>query len=171
MTDDSSENVVNLWGGEEPEKIYSPDKFYTRATNQKGFKDNIRLSLPPEMLGQIQAWVQGKEIPAYKTQQDFVRDAIFHRLKFLAGWKGTPAQQKAIERSLYRERLAHLHEEMETNDEIVAGLRESINQARFSNNKKLIKDLCEAAETDLHTIPDPWREKIAATIQEARSWL
>lgn len=60
---------------------YNVDTFYTQAgADSSGF----RLRISNENLSIISALVASKDIPELKTPADFVRDAIRHRLQYVA---------------------------------------------------------------------------------------
>ena len=61
---------------------YSIDNFYVRSTDGKGHSENIQAKLSPAVLGQLQALISGGICP-YRTVQDFIRDAVIHRAKYL----------------------------------------------------------------------------------------
>lgn len=62
---------------------YSLDKFYTKGSDQNGNKADYRVSVDPQLAAQIARIVARQVIPEYQTYQDFVRDAIYHRLEYL----------------------------------------------------------------------------------------
>lgn len=59
---------------------YDPNKFYTEASDKSGRGDPVNARIPPQIAGTIAALVQSGKIPEYRTQSDFIRDAIVHRL-------------------------------------------------------------------------------------------
>lgn len=70
----------NSWATDAAANGYSREKFYTVSTNKKGFTSSIRVNVPPDVLSSIGALVASKDIPDYRTLQDFLRDALVHRL-------------------------------------------------------------------------------------------
>lgn len=68
---------------------YSVDKFYVRASDGKGHSMNVQVPLSTSTYGIITGLLAGKDFPAYKTIQDFIRDAVIHRARYL-----TEAQRK-----------------------------------------------------------------------------
>ena len=62
---------------------YSPDEFYTHATDKKGHCVSIRTAVPPTAASAVDAYVASPLFPSYKTSQDVMRDALFHRLQWL----------------------------------------------------------------------------------------
>lgn len=63
---------------------YSPDSFFTRATDGNGHDTVMSLKVSPALMGEIQRLVQSRIIPQYRTHSDLVRDALIHRLRYLA---------------------------------------------------------------------------------------
>jgi Arc/MetJ-type ribon-helix-helix transcriptional regulator len=59
---------------------YDPEKFYTEASDKGGRGDPVNARIPPQVAGTIAALVQSGKIPQYRTQSDFIRDAVVHRL-------------------------------------------------------------------------------------------
>lgn len=59
---------------------YSRDSFYVTATDDKGHSSKVRISVPPSLKGQLSALIASKVLPMYRTEEDFHRDAIVHRL-------------------------------------------------------------------------------------------
>lgn len=58
---------------------YSRAKYYMRATDGKGHSQNMQVKVTEQIGGMIGALV-ASGMTRYKTPQDFVRDAIVHRL-------------------------------------------------------------------------------------------
>lgn len=69
------------WELDYPE--YSPDNFYTRATDGKGHSELVHVKLPPHVASALAAIVQSRAVPEYRTTQDLIRDAVVHRLHYL----------------------------------------------------------------------------------------
>lgn len=63
---------------------YSQENFYVRATDGNGHDAVLQTKISPALLGEIQRLVQSREIPQYRTYADLVRDALVHRLRYLA---------------------------------------------------------------------------------------
>lgn len=62
---------------------YHLEEFYCRATDGHGHSEAMNLKLSPGVTGQIAAIVASGKLPTYRTPQDFARDAIVHRLKYV----------------------------------------------------------------------------------------
>ena len=77
---------VNEWETEKGDS-YSADKFYTAATRRSENVGKIRL--PDEMIAILQQMVEQRWFPKVKTRQDFIRDACYHRLRYLKDRSGS----------------------------------------------------------------------------------
>jgi Arc/MetJ-type ribon-helix-helix transcriptional regulator len=60
---------------------YDVNQIYTTAGEQS---ESVRARIPLPMLGEMRALIESKDIPEYRTMSDFVRDAIHHRLRWVA---------------------------------------------------------------------------------------
>lgn len=62
---------------------YSPNAFYTHATDEKGHSSGYRLSVPPFVAAEISELIASRKVAEYTTPQHFLRDAAFHRLQWV----------------------------------------------------------------------------------------
>jgi Arc/MetJ-type ribon-helix-helix transcriptional regulator len=66
------------------ETEYSAFKFYTAAVDKHHHSSRVTVHTPPNLMAIINQIVQSRKIGAYKTDSDFIRDAIYHRVKFIS---------------------------------------------------------------------------------------
>jgi len=101
---------------------YSVDKFYTMG----GSKDRvfIRGTLPTDVHRQIAKLVQSGDFPVYETQQDFYRDAIFHRLKYLVNSYNVPTMERTLN-------IAEANQYMEDAQAVLAHSKKFVTDLRF----------------------------------------
>jgi len=64
------------------EQEYDQAKFYQAATDKRGHSKSVRFSLPPDQMYRLAVLVANDKTP-YQTTQDFIRDAIVHRLHWI----------------------------------------------------------------------------------------
>lgn len=77
----SSNPISADWDTDQSDGTYSIESFYTAASDAKGHGEVISFKVPPHMKGRIANIVDA--IPQYKNQSDFVRDACWHRERWL----------------------------------------------------------------------------------------
>lgn len=147
---------------------YDVGKFYTRATNAHDHSSNIQLPLPKELKGHIQTIVNNGVFP-YTSVQAFVRDAIVHRLEWIAGQNPadleTP-QVVAFERMLARQEMRA--EAQRAQEEIYAGFVKGCEKAMDVRAYDVVLVLCDETQMDADHLDDAWRVKLMEKVQETR---
>jgi len=121
----------NDWQLEEFES-YSRTRFYTKASDNKGHREEIRVKVPPHIYDAIGRIVRsdGKgPIPEYRTMSDFVRDAIVHRLHDLWELGMVQGIEDALRQHLAMEAILEYHE------------RESMYSSFIERSKPIISSL------------------------------
>lgn len=63
---------------------YDVTEFYTRGSDARGHGENVTVRVKPEIRGELASLVASGHVPDYTTMSDVVRDAIVHRLRWLA---------------------------------------------------------------------------------------
>lgn len=104
------------------ETEYSQFKFYTAAVDKHHHSARVTVHLPPNLIAIINQIVQSREIGAYKTDSEFIRDAIYHRIKFISDHHGNLLSDQE-KQALARE-FAVL--QMERDRQLADNLREAI---------------------------------------------
>ena len=65
-----------------PSVEYNPAKTYTRSSDRQGHRDYLRVPIPRDLSAIVHRAVQ--TLPTFESPQDLVRDALVHRLQWLA---------------------------------------------------------------------------------------
>ncbi|MCL6558027.1 MAG: hypothetical protein K6U74_04345 [Firmicutes bacterium] len=63
---------------------YSPNEFYTQSKDKQGHSTLYHVRIPDHVAAELSKIVSSGKIPRYSTPHDIIRDAIVHRLKYLA---------------------------------------------------------------------------------------
>lgn len=106
---------------------YDPEKFYTRSKDKQGHSSTIRVNIPDYLMANLAGLVQSKLIPAYKTREDFVRDAIVHRFAWVTDQLANTPLASRFEAE--RQRLAMIEDaaqriaELEEHEEMLTALQ------------------------------------------------
>lgn len=107
---------------------YSPNEFYIASRDKSRDSEVIRLRLPGHTVGQIAAMIQQRQCPAYRTREDFFRDAVIHRLQWLvdsdwptdAALEVALAQERAKSRTEMSRWIAEIEDDTVNNLTIIA---------------------------------------------------
>lgn len=85
--------------GDDSQKAYSEEKFYIGATDSHGHSAKLQVKLKESEAAMIAPWITHPVTP-YRSMQDFIRDAVHHRLHALHvlvdGGKLTDGLQEAL---------------------------------------------------------------------------
>lgn len=137
---------------------YSVEKFYTKSTDGHGHRVNARTQIPPGVAAQVSQVIASRRVPEYKTPGDLYRDAIYHRLHWLAEEYciedlEVPLSLWAVQNELERRR-----EERESAEKIVKMVREEWHHARSGEERIAAKD---ARDRAMLVLPEPYRSDLA----------
>lgn len=148
---------------------YSIDKFYTQSTDKRGHTEHIRVGLPPGLLAKVQELVQGSQFPDYRTSQDIVRDAVYHRLHYLADQNDLPDLRHIIEQEIRMVERQALIASIERQEDAIELVGELLSKAsRVGDFLALEKALLDA-EKDLDTMIDPYKQQMVNLIRKYRA--
>ena len=72
------------WHTTDDDRDYDPHKIFAKSTDGHGHSSSVRVvNIQPELLHAVGAWLASGRAPkGYRTVNDLVRDALYHRLKF-----------------------------------------------------------------------------------------
>lgn len=87
---------------------YDPDEIMNRSQDHNGHSTNQRVYIQPTWKAMMEQVVQSDQWPEYRTFQDVVRDALYHRLHWITTQKQRglfPEIQSAMVRERYIKRL------------------------------------------------------------------
>jgi hypothetical protein len=131
-------------------KKYDPDGVYTQSTDGKGHYEQARVKIPPQIEHLIAEVCAAN--PAFKSSQDFMRNAVFHSLhKYLTS---TPDLDPRLMAALEAERLANLFDmeqriytsHQQTMDSARASLNNSMESGDWNNMSEIADAMDACAE-------------------------
>jgi len=90
----SRDNVIALWKA--ANSGYSLETYYTAGVDAQGHGAMLRAQVPPDIAAKVQALVENPSHPAYQTAADVLRDALVHRLAWIAEHHPDPVERERI---------------------------------------------------------------------------
>lgn len=79
---DKTQPLFDAWETDDP-RTYSIDKIYTEAIDKRhNMGESMRVKVRSDQVEQIAKIVAKDWVPEYATSQDFIRDAIYHRMVY-----------------------------------------------------------------------------------------
>lgn len=132
---------------------YSVDGFYTRSTGpNKEPGETKYLKISPTILGAISKVIYSRDFPSYRTDADFIRDALVHRLKYI----NTLLQDGGIEKQLGTHvKLSRIEAralEMAEMEQMLNLHEETMRTAVESGDTEFLRELLDDAESDVEDL-------------------
>lgn len=154
---------------------YDIGSFYCRSTDHRGHSNNLRVRVKPEVSGEVAALVASGTIPEYTTSQDFIRDAIVHRMRWLAENMENPALRarlsEAVRRAAIDESTARYTTLIDSFEEFVGRTKEVCERAlRFDDHAGIAAYLHEVIEYANNT-REPYSGMLLKVVEHYRSQL
>lgn len=151
---------------------YSAKNFYVSGSDDKGRSGTVRVSpgkttgrtlmVPRYIAAQINQLVEDDATP-YRYQQDFIRDAIVHRLHYLQQFRkddpiwGTFARMSEVEKS---------RAEAQQQAEHVERLEEALNEACTEGDKQFYDEILKEAKQIERALRDPYKGRLSVVIKK-----
>jgi hypothetical protein len=144
---------------------YSEDRFYTKSTNQQNHSKELRVALPQGLDAQVYGVV--RDVPEYRSLQDFFRDAIVHRLEYLQKrYRISESGRRLLELERLRADSDRRSADIDTMTEAVSDLGVKLTKAwEAQDYAVLVEELEEGAEL-LDWLRQPYRGQVERLLDE-----
>lgn len=154
---------------------YDISSFYTKGSDGRGHSDNMRVRLKPDVAGEIASLVASGFIPDYTTPQDMVRDAIVHRLRWIAeNTDNRDLRAKlddAVRRMVIEETTSRYVNLVETFEEFLSRTREVCERAlKFGDHHGVAEYLDDVVEYASNS-REPYRSTLLTVAEFYRKQL
>ncbi len=153
--------MANSWQLESGQE-YDPEKFYTRSKDKQGHSSTLRINLPDYLMANLAELVQSKAIPAYRTREDFVRDAIVHRYAWVVDQLQNTTLATHFEAERQRlniiEDAARRLAESEENSQLLESLRTVCDRYMADRSWDLLKDYLQLQEETVNLLPRAYQD-------------
>lgn len=160
-----------------PEDGYSPDQFVTPACDAKGHAERIRINLPPDVMPALAQIVGSGQFEAYRTAHDVIRDAVYHRIWFLADQLGATYKDRKIQGQIRQlvtsaARVAEFEQmtyQRTKRVEFVRALEAEAEECRRLRDKTGLQLALAHAQLELESdwLQEPYRSQIEQIIDKA----
>lgn len=147
------------------ESGYSVDEFYITSFDEAG-STTTRVRLPVHTDAEIAALIQGGKIPHYRTKQDFYRDAITHRLQYLAGLTGDARLEQLVRRDQRQADVDRRQRDMESMKAYLVGLEARIKAYQEVGDTAALYELVETH--DPSDMVEPYRGQAMRLLELVR---
>ena len=146
---------------------YDPRAFYTSSVDDGGNTKTIRASVPPAMYSELERLVQSGMIPAYGTKEAFVRDAMVHRLKWLAHDLDNDSLIKAVNHQIRQADMQRRIEEMHSCRRYVETTKQGIRDAEDHNDAIAVDEIAMTGWAASQDMRAPYSEELKTICRNA----
>ena len=146
-------------------KDYSPHKFYTKSGDGL-LPKNVQVPIPSGIYAQVQQLINGDKLPGYRSVQDMVRDAIYHRLRFVNQELDDGTLERLLDIWGHRSRMEMSKDEMTGLVRIVEETKETLGIACDGGDWDMVKYILEEARQLVDQIREPYKAKLNKVIEE-----
>jgi hypothetical protein len=160
--------AAEAWGADEPHD-YALTEFYCRSTDGRGHGGGkVQVQFPPLVLGELNALVASGMIPEYRTAQDVVRDAVYHRLRYLADAIGNNELVGRLNLEMRLAQITQFREQHDTSTKIVTETRQALETLRAAGDWLMVDKVLAWNEDLIELIPEPYSSQLAKLCAENR---
>lgn len=163
--------IVNDWEGQwaqwvaAPEHDYTPGRFYTRSTNQFDHSHTVTVGFPREVMALVSKIVHSGVVPEYRSNQDFIRDAVVHRLHQVAAFLEDPAADYTLTIERVQCILDQRAADIAALDRMAQSIEDLADRATADQNWANLREVIRQAETLADQIAGPWGARIDRQVQ------
>lgn len=158
--------AVDPWKTED--SGYDEDQFYMRSTDGHGHFRHLRVNAPPQLAGQIHELVQADNLP-YRTTQDFIRDAITHRMHYIQELMKSGQLERVLTAEIRKAKMEHVNRERQDLAGLVDACREAITAASLDRDWVALTHALEQAEMHGEEVREPYQSRIHDLVNEYRA--
>ena len=150
---------------------YDPDEIYSGGSKDKqGHSTNLRVHVPDPWMAVMGELVSNVNWPEYRTIQHFVRDAIYHRLRWVERTRTRVLNERAqtlMTQVQIEAALAHRVQMQDSHKHIMETMRDAFSRSFAAGDFIGARESIKEVEALLGKMEEPWRSEVA---RELESW-
>lgn len=144
---------------------YSEDRFYCNSSDQRGHSKMLRVWIPQGIDAQVYGAIN--EIPQYRTTQDFIRDAMLHRLEYLQKrYSLTDQGRRLLEIERWKADSERRSTEIQTMTSAVGSVADRLAESWAAEDYQLFKQEYEEAKDQIDWLRDPYKARMVELLKE-----
>lgn len=148
---------------------YSIDTFYVGSRDRDKESITVAVPIPRGIMAQIEAIIQQRRIKHYKTKQDLIRDAVYHRFHYIKNLLDDPQMERSLRTLLAEGELERRMADIDKRDEILSRFEEGLNKAMVAGDRQNLGEILVDGDRLIEMWPACGaRERLAALIDRYR---
>lgn len=147
---------------------YDPTHFYTHSQDKKGHSVTIYTSIAKPLAAEISNLAQSGMVPAYRSRQDIIRDALYHRVKQISMMVDNSELEIAVDMAMLMSDEIRLVDEADQAEQLIQALRSNAQAifAKDGNNTGRLKRYLAQRREMADSIPEPYRDDYLSAITD-----
>ena len=158
----------NPWGLETEDRTaatYDPADFHIASVNKHDHSSSVTFRAPGEVISELARMVASGDFPMYKTKSDFMRDAIVHRMHWLADNYDNEKMRQWVTRQSSLARLDARRDEVEELSRLVEGWKVDVARARDMKDTWAIGHAKVMLAEDVAQVRDPYKSRLREILE------
>lgn len=150
---------------------YRIDDFYIGSTDGRGHNQNVQVPVPTNVMGHMASMIQMRTFPAYRSMQDFIRDAIVHRLHQLAAMTDRETATTLNEVVSMEVMASHVEKharDMDTMRSMVSRADQNLSLAAKEEDWITLRKMLDVYEGGIEDLNEPWRGRLEEILETYR---
>lgn len=148
---------------------YSEANVYNRSTDGHGHNVNLQTRIAPDIAGEINALVASQVIPEYRTAADVVRDALVHRLYYIAQRTKNGDLERRITIEMRLARLDAWRAEMANMERLLNEQTEALQKSLDLLDLDMMERLLQVAAENVEVMRDPYAQQLKDQVKAFRA--
>lgn len=144
---------------------YDIDRIYTRAADKRGHKDTVHVPISPGMYGSISHLVSLQVVPGYRSVQDFIRDAIVHRLRYMNEQVKDGRIRSELTAEMMLAELEMHQRQMADLNAVVEGTEALLKAAVESKDAVRVEELLDKGTAAMEKLVEPYKGKLRKVLE------
>lgn len=149
----------NPWDLEDNDE-YDPDEFYCGSVDRNGHHAGLNIGIKPNISARIDELVASKMFPAYKTKGHFARDAMVHRLHYLADRARDSDLLRFVKIEMHAAKLEADRYEHERLTKLLEDYDTLLRMKRDANDQRGLAAVVDRAVVTANDLDSPWDNKL-----------
>jgi hypothetical protein len=146
------------WQFRQEDTSYDRAKFYTKSRDKDGGQ-SVQYQVSRSILRDVDELVAEKIVPEYRTRGDFVRDAIYHRLKDISEMKAMGQLRRRVIAEMMVARRMQRHDEFQHLSSALQWTSDVLEEASKVDDWGLVAEIITDTWDDIEFIPEPYKTK------------
>lgn len=146
-------------------KDYSAFKFYTKS-GDGGTPKNVQVTMPGSIVARMSELVNRDQYPGYRTLQDFIRDACYHRLRWLQENGEDPQLERLLDIWGHASRMEMRNDEMKGLAHSIERTKATLDAACNTEDWDMANFVLREAQDMANLMREPYKARMEEVVKE-----